>query len=366
MKILTIVGARPNFVKAAMVSRAFKRFRSVRERILHTGQHYDYRMSRVFFQELDIPKPYKNLEARSSSLGGVTLQGAHTADMMAGIEKECFAEQPDCVLIYGDTNSTLAGALAASKLNIPVAHVEAGLRSFNRKMPEEINRVLSDRASTLLFAPTPEAVLNLKHEGMTGAVHRVGDVMIDAIFLSRDRALKFRPVRIPGLGPREPFFALTLHRQENTDDPERLSKIFGGLAHSPYPIVWPVHPRTRHRLRIHRIELPKQIRPMDPVSYLQMISLQMHSVAVWTDSGGVQKEAVVLGKRCYTLRDQTEWVETIREGWNQLVGADRDEIRNAFRARVWEKKQNPFPTRRYYGDGHAAERIARLLSKFKV
>jgi UDP-GlcNAc3NAcA epimerase len=350
MKILTVVGARPNFVKAAMVSRAFTRHGKIRERILHTGQHYDYRMSRIFFKELEIPKPYKNLNVGPSAKG----QAAQTAQMMIGIERECLIEKPDWFLIYGDTNSTLAGALAASKLCIPIAHVEAGLRSFNPAMPEEINRVLSDRVSDLLFAPTPEAVRHLKREGMTGSVHNVGDVMIDAIAFFRKR--------LGGRAPSKPYFVLTLHRQENVEDPERLQSIFDGLAASPLPFFYPVHPRTRQRIEKFRIRIPKNVLTRDPLSYLAMIALQEHSTAVWTDSGGVQKEAVVLGKRCYTLRDETEWVETVREGWNQVLGAGTKEIRMALKARRWEKKRKPFPTRKYYGDGRAAEKIARILN----
>ncbi len=363
MNVLTIVGARPNFVKAAMVSRAFVRYPNIRERILHTGQHYDLKMSRVFFTELAVPKPYKNLGIHSSTLNDREARKACIARMTAGIEKACLALKPDWLLVYGDANSTLAGGLAGSKLRIPVAHVEAGLRSFNRKMPEESNRIRTDRVSTLLFAPTQEAVFNLRREGVGGKIHRIGDVMVDALFHFRRRALALPVSRARRLVPSGPFFLLTVHRQENADDAKRLAGILEGLSKSPYPILWPIHPRTRKRLRTYGISLPPTIRPIDPVSYLEMIFLELKSAAVWTDSGGVQKEAVVLGKRCYTLRDETEWVETVREGYNRLVGTDPAEILCALKGRAWEKPRRPFPTKKYYGDGRAADRIAGILAQ---
>lgn len=352
VKILTVIGARPQFVKASVVSRAFKKDRSIRERILHTGQHYDTGMSDVFFRELGIPKPYKNL-----GVGGKGLHGAQTAEMLVGIEAEIQKEKPDWVLTYGDTNSTLAAAVAASKMGVPIAHVEAGLRSFNRAMPEEINRVVTDRISDLLFAPTPTAVKNLKDEGVEGKIIRTGDVMIDAIYFFRDRAISHAHTH-------DPYFVLTLHRQENTDHPDRLSAILDGLTESQIPIFFPIHPRTRKKIASSGLRLPKTIVPIDPVSYLDMIHLQSHAVAVWTDSGGMQKEAVVLGKHCYTLRDETEWVETVKEGWNHILGADTRKIRTALKTAGREKKRRPFPTRKYYGDGHASERIARAM-RFK-
>jgi UDP-GlcNAc3NAcA epimerase len=356
MKILTVVGARPQFIKAVTVSTALRNYSSIRERILHTGQHYDSNMSDVFFRELKISKPYKNLNARSGA------HGEQTAKMLAGIEKECVREKPDWLLIYGDTNSTLAGALAATKLHIPVAHVEAGLRSFNPAMPEEINRVVSDRISNLLFVPTETAVENLKREGIFKGVHRVGDVMLDAIYLFRDLAERLPEKKVEKLIPKGPYFVLTLHRQENTDFPKRFSHILRGLSASSIPFIFPLHPRTQARMKKLKLVVPPSVRAISPVGYMEMILLQMRSEGVWTDSGGVQKEAAVLGKACFTLRDQTEWVETVQTGWNHLVPADAEEIRKYLK---WGPKvpRQKFPIRKFYGDGHAAGRIAKILAR---
>lgn len=359
MKILTIVGARPQFVKAAMVSKAIKKHPGLKERVLHTGQHYNPEMSKIFFDQLKIPKPYKNLKVGSGP------QGQQTARMIEGIERECLKEKPDGLLIYGDTNSTTAGALAASKLHIPIAHVEAGLRSFNRAMPEEINRIISDRLSTLLFAPTSTAVSHLKKEGITKGVHRTGDVMIDAIYFFRDKSRSFPKKIVNKVVPTSPYFLLTLHRAENTDNLSRLRSILRGLATSPYPIIFPMHPRTAVTLVRAKIKLPKTIQAIEPVSYLEMVLLQDRAETIWTDSGGVQKEAVVLGKRCYTLRDETEWTETVDSGWNQLLGANQRKIESVLKNYLKPKnKLRPFPTRKFYGDGHASEKIARILTNY--
>ncbi len=355
MKILTIVGARPQFVKAAMVSKALKKHRNIQEKVLHTGQHYDPEMSKIFFDQLKIPRPYKNLKVGSGP------QGEQTARMLEGIEQECLKLKPDCLLIYGDTNSTTAGALAASKLHIPIAHVEAGLRSFNPRMPEEINRIISDRLSTTLFVPTAVAASHLKKEGIRKGIHRVGDVMIDAIYFFRTQAQKMSKKNFQSLIPEEPYFVLTLHRAENTNDLSRLRAILKGLSCSPLPIIFPIHPRTSAILKKENLSLPNTVRPYKPVSYLEMILLQDQSQAVWTDSGGMQKEAVVLGKPCYTLRDETEWVETVESGWNQLLGAKETKIKKALTQSLNRPPLKRFPTRRYYGDGKAAEKIAQIL-----
>lgn len=357
VKILTIVGARPQFIKAAVVSRTLRKHKHLKERILHTGQHYNPEMSSIFFQELDIPLPYKNLNIGSGS------HGTQTGKMIQGVEKECLRIRPDMIVIHGDTNSTLAGALAAAKLHIPVAHVESGLRSYNWKMPEEVNRVLSDRISVIRFCPTQTAVKNLKKEGIKTGVYRVGDVMIDAIYYYQKESKKIPSSRLRALAPFEEFFLLTLHRPENTDHPFRLKNIFHGLAKSPLPFLFPIHPRTRKTLRKLNLSLPKTIHLMPPISYLEMIWLQSHSKAVWTDSGGMQKEAVVLGVPCFTLRDETEWIETVQFGWNQLVGADSKKILRALTKASRFSKRKPFPVKRFYGNGKAGEKIAKIIAR---
>jgi UDP-N-acetylglucosamine 2-epimerase len=342
--VLTVVGARPQFVKAWPVSRALRRRH--RETLLHTGQHYDDRMSRVFFDELGIPAADVNLEVGSGS------HGAQTGQMLAGIERELIARQPDWVLVYGDTNSTLAGALAAAKLHVPIAHVEAGLRSFNRAMPEEVNRVLTDHVSDRLLCPTDAAVRNLASEGLTRGVAQVGDVMYDAIRLSLDRLDGRRP---PLDQPERGYYLATVHRAENTDAPGRLDAILSAFGRLPLPVVWPLHPRTRRALADRPV--PGNVRMTEPFGYLDSLAAQRSAAAVLTDSGGVQKEAYILGVPCVTLRDETEWVETVEAGWNRLAGADPGKI-------VPMAQASP-PTERppLYGDGQAAERIVRLLEE---
>jgi UDP-GlcNAc3NAcA epimerase len=358
MKILTIVGARPQFVKAATVSRAIRSLpgAGVDERIVHTGQHFDDNMSRVFFDELDIPAPHYHLGISSLS------HGAMTGRMIEAIERVLDEEKPDWVLVYGDTNSTLAAALAAVKLHVPVAHVEAGLRSFNTRMPEEINRIVTDRISHRLFCPTETAVENLRSEGVTAGVRLVGDVMYDATLYYEQRAHHDLSLDRFGVAPRR-YVLVTVHRAENTDDPVRLSGIFDALnaIAESMPVLLPLHPRTKAYLsRNKAIQPARDVRVMDPVSYLEMTLLESRAFAILTDSGGVQKEAFFHGVPCITLRDETEWVETVQLGWNVLCGADATRIRAAWQG-LFERQQREHGMP--YGDGHAAERVLRELQE---
>ena len=358
MKVVAIVGARPQFVKAAVVSRAL-RAAGIQEILVHTGQHYDDNMSRVFFEELQIPAPDHNLGIGSGS------HGAQTGKMLEAIEQVLTQNQPDFVLVYGDTNSTLAGALAAAKLHIPVAHVEAGLRSFNRRMPEEINRVLTDHVSALLFTPTETADKNLHNEGIPRGVHRVGDVMYDAVLFYRDLAKKNASVlKNLQLQPRQ-YILATIHRAENTDDPERLREIFSALIElaSATPIVLPLHPRTRKILDSsgalkNSSAAAKNLRLIEPISYLNMLALESEAKTILTDSGGVQKEAFFFRVPCVTLRDETEWVETVEAGWNTIVGMAASKIVTAAR-RPKEGIQDSHP----FGTGDAGQKIAQILLK---
>ncbi len=329
MKIVTVVGARPQFIKAAAVSRALRK--SCAEVLVHTGQHYDDNMSRVFFDELDIPPPDYHLGIGSGS------HGAQTGAMLSAIEDVLLAEKPDRVMVYGDTNSTLAGALAAAKLHIPVAHVEAGLRSFNRRMPEEINRVLTDHLSDLLFCPSPAAVANLAGEGVAAGVHLVGDVMYEALIHAVAVAERKSDV-LGRLRLQAGQYALaTIHRAENTDDPPRLVRLMDALQEISRhrPVVFPVHPRTRRRLEsIERAQQSGDVRLLEPMGYLDMVRLEAAASVLLTDSGGMQKEAYWLHVPCVTLREETEWVETVQQGWNTLAGADGDKIVQAARNAV--------------------------------
>lgn len=327
MKIITIIGARPQFIKAAVVSRAMRlRAEEITEIIVHTGQHFDANMSDIFFEELDIPKPHHHL-----GVGGGS-HGQNTGRMLEKIEQVLLEEKPDYVLVYGDTDSTLAGTLAAVKLHIPVAHVEAGLRSFNRKMPEEINRILTDHASDLLFTPTSTAAKNLQNEGiLTEKIRQVGDVMYDAA-LFYGAKVEQNSSLLSDLGIESKKFALaTLHRAENVDDKARLSNILKGLGHYENPIILPLHPRTKKMLESFAITIPQNIKIIDPVGYLDMILLEKHAALIATDSGGVQKEAYFHKTPCITLRDQTEWIELVEHGANILTGADADAIISALK-----------------------------------
>ncbi|NLC36032.1 MAG: UDP-N-acetylglucosamine 2-epimerase (non-hydrolyzing) [Alcaligenaceae bacterium] len=349
---MTVLGARPQFVKAAAVSRAIATQPGLHERIIHTGQHYDPGMSDIFFEEMDIPRPDHQLGTGGGS------HGAMTGAQLQSIEAILLAERPDWVLVYGDTNSTLAGALAAAKLHIPVAHVEAGLRSFNRRMPEEINRVLTDHLSELLFVPTPAAGRQLRQEGIDpGRIHLTGDVMMDAALYYRELAR--RPAWFDDLSLQDDAFLLcTLHRAENTDCPQRLRNIFYGLAASERPIVLPLHPRTRKTLERLNLQPSSQLHIVEPVGYLEMAWLEMHCAAVVTDSGGVQKEAYFHGKPCITLRDETEWTELVELGVNTLTGADPGLIAEQINAPMSHPSCGDL-----YGDGRAAQFIARILAE---
>lgn len=342
MKLLTVVGARPQFVKAAPVSRALAEG-GIDEVLVHTGQHHDTQMSQVFFDELDIPAPRHNLEIHGGGHGDMT------GRMLIALEPIVMAERPDMVLVYGDTNSTLAGALVASKLHIPIAHVEAGLRSFNRRMPEEINRVLTDHLSALLLCPTRTAVDNLAAEGITQGVHMVGDVMYDATLLAR-RIAESRSHILSTLGLAPSAYALaTVHRAENTDDPARLATILDWLRAQAREqrVVLPIHPRTRTRAAAAGLDFAGIV-TCDPVGYIDMACLLGHANAVYTDSGGVQKEAYFHRTPCVTLRDETEWVETIECGWNRL----------------WQDPDY-LPRRDIgdYGEGRAAQAIVALVQQ---
>lgn len=342
MKLLTVVGARPQFVKAAPVSRALAEG-GIDEVLVHTGQHHDTQMSQVFFDELDIPAPRHNLEIHGGGHGDMT------GRMLTALEPIVMAERPDMVLVYGDTNSTLAGALVASKLHIPIAHVEAGLRSFNRRMPEEINRILTDHLSALLLCPTRTAVGNLAAEGITQGVHMVGDVMYDATLLAR-RIAESRSHILATLGLAASAYALaTVHRAENTDDPARLATILDWLRAQAREqrVVLPIHPRTRTRAAAAGLDFAGIV-TCDPVGYIDMACLLGHANAVYTDSGGVQKEAYFHRTPCVTLRDETEWVETIECGWNRL----------------WQGPDY-LPRRDIvdYGEGRAAQAIVALVQQ---
>ncbi|MCL4818345.1 MAG: UDP-N-acetylglucosamine 2-epimerase (non-hydrolyzing) [Vicinamibacteria bacterium] len=344
--VLTVVGARPQFVKAGPLCRALReRFREV---LVHTGQHYDAEMSDAFFEELALPRPDHNL-----GIGGGS-HGAMTGQMLAALERVIQAERPDLLVVLGDTNSTLAGALAAVKLHVPVAHVEAGLRSHDWRMPEEINRRLTDHASALLFCPTPEAVANLRAEGVRRGVHKVGDVMLDAVL---EHARRAGAPEAPGT-----YAVATVHRQENADDPERLLAIVRCLDALPLPVRFPVHPRTRQRLHALGFTPRGALQLLRPASYLEMLRLVKGARLVLTDSGGLQKEAFILRVPCVTLRDTTEWVETLAGGANRLAGAEPARIERAARAAL--RRPPRFPRRSPYGDGRAAQRIATRIERF--
>jgi UDP-N-acetylglucosamine 2-epimerase len=381
MKIVTIVGARPQFIKAGAIRRAIQEFnrrlqpqrykkRQIQEILVHTGQHYDYLMDKVFFEELELPKPDYHLGVGSGS------QAKQTGIMLERIEPILQKEDPKVILVYGDTNSTLAGALAAAKLNIPVAHVEAGLRSYHRAMPEEINRLLTDHLATYLFCPTDQAVWNLLKEGIkdggTRTVKNVGDVMYDSILyysklaeekssILRDLGLVTVKTRNSKLKTRN-YYLATVHRAENTDDRSRLESILNALDEigRKTHVILPLHPRTRKMMKVYRLFSEfKRIRFIEPAPYLDMLKLEKNAKAILTDSGGVQKEAYWMKVPCFTLRDETEWVETVKSGWNRLVGTEGKkivkEVKRIETQRVSEKRKEIF------GDGKASRKIVQML-----
>jgi UDP-GlcNAc3NAcA epimerase len=349
VRILTIVGARPQFVKAAAVSRVLRQYHD--EILLHTGQHYDYDMSGVFFDGLELPRPDVNLDVGSGT------HAQQTGAMLKGIEDALVSMRPDALLIYGDTNSTVAGALAAAKLCVPVIHIEAGLRSFNRRMPEEINRVVADHLSELLLCPSQTAVDNLAAEGVTKNVHLVGDVMLDVLNWARSRVSTRAGEILSHVGlERGRYLLVTMHRSENTDDPNRLAGILSALNAVEELVVFPVHPRARKAIGAAGHTLKPHVRVIDPLGYLEMVAVSGAAKAILTDSGGLQKEAYWLGVPCITLRDETEWTETVTTGWNRLVGADEASIIDAVR------RFSPSTVRpSLYGDGDAARRCVDLM-----
>ncbi len=350
--VMTVVGARPQFIKAAPVSKLLRR--QAREILVHTGQHYDANMSELFFAELEIPEPDFNLGIGSG------LHGEQTGRMLVALEKLLQEHKPDWMLVYGDTNSTLAGALAASKLHIPVAHVEAGLRSFNRTMPEEINRILTDRMADLLFCPTTAAIHHLQREGIVRGVYLTGDVMMDAaLHFSALAESKTDPFADLGID-RKGYCLLTCHRPQNTDDPQVLGELVDAFLQAEKTLIFPVHPRTRKMLSQfdfwQLLQKAPHIRLIEPVGYLEMIQLEKQAEMIITDSGGVQKEAYFFGVPCITLRSETEWVETVQDGWNLLVGHQRERILDAL-----NHFQPAGEQARHYGDGHASEKIVDLI-----
>lgn len=359
MKIVSVVGARPQFIKAAAITRRIEEMNSrpgrqkVHHVLVHTGQHYDDNMSKVFFEELEIGQADYDLGVGSGS------HGAQTGLMLERIEPVLLQEKPDVVIVYGDTNSTLAGALAAVKLHIPVAHVEAGLRSYNRRMPEEINRIVADRVSDVLFCPTKAAVQNLAREGISDGVHGVGDVMYDCALRYAQKAETRREILARlDLCPQQ-YALVTIHRAENTDDEDRLLSIFRGLnfiAESGLKTVVPLHPRTRERISVHDLTLNPRLHLLAPVSYLEMIVLEKNAGVIVTDSGGVQKESYFYKVPCVTLRDETEWPETVESGWNTLVGTEAHRI-----AAAVANVQTPARWENHYGDGDAAGHILKIL-----
>lgn len=351
MKITTILGARPQFVKASVVSSAFKKY-GINEIIVHTGQHFDTKMSDVFFQDLDLPEPNYHLNIHSLN------HGAMTGRMMEKIEELLIEEAPDWVCVYGDTNSTLAGALVAAKLNIPIAHIEAGLRSFNRKMPEEINRVVTDHLAKILFAPTFLAVECLNKEGIYSGVHLVGDVMMDALLTYRTIAQATSTILTNYNLDTGGFYLATIHRPSNTDDSTRLAAILESLTVLDAPVIFPIHPRTESQIYKQGLEnyiKTNKIIAIPPVSYLDMVMLESSCKAIITDSGGIQKEAYILKRPCFTLRNETEWKETVEIGWNLLVNPDnlKDKIFQFI---------PPSESPTFYGKGDAAMKIAEVLT----
>ncbi|EKD23831.1 MAG: hypothetical protein ACD_81C00171G0002 [uncultured bacterium] len=358
MKLLTIVGARPQFIKAATVSRCLRRehYQHINEVLVHTGQHYDHEMSAQFFDELDIPRPVYNLKIGSGT------HGAQVGGIMTALENVIDSERPDWVLVYGDTNSTLAAALVAAKTPLSLAHIEAGLRSHRRGMPEEVNRIVTDRFSDLLFCPTELAYRNLRSEGREYGVHLVGDVMYDGFEFYRSRLDHKGILRRYELAKRE-YVLATLHRAENTGDRERLNTLLRGLGKlgMKLPVIMPLHPRTRRFIKDANMEFPPSIRTTDPLPYLEILALTCNAAVITTDSGGLQKEAYFARVPCVTLRDETEWVETLEHGWNRLIVGKESALVDIADQASRLPDGTPHPD--CYGDGNAAEKILDLLGR---
>ncbi len=360
MKVISIIGARPQFIKAALISRKLRK-NGINEILVHTGQHYDFNMSDIFFKELSLPRPDYNLGVGSGT------HGKQTGKMLIEVEKVLFKEKPDLVLVYGDTNTTLAGALASVKLHIPLAHIEAGLRSYNKNMPEEVNRVLTDHCSDILFAPTDKTVENLKKEGITKGVYKVGDVMFDLALEVKRKVSKKKILSKYNLRPKE-FILVTIHRAENTDIKENLENIWNALndiANSDIKVFFPVHPRTRKALKNYNLidRTSKNLIITEPVSYFEMIVLESSAKVIVTDSGGVQKEGYFFRTPCIIPRNETEWVELVEIGWNKVVGNKKENIVKetikAFNRDTSNKKWIDF-----YGGGKASERIIEVLKNY--
>jgi UDP-GlcNAc3NAcA epimerase len=348
MKIVSVVGARPEFIQVAPVSCALRE--NHQEILVHTGQHYDYLMSQAFFDELGILTPDYNLEVGSGS------HGRQTAEILVRLEDVLLRERPDLVIVRGDTNSTLAGALAGSKLHIPTAHIEAGERSFDRRMPEEINRLVADCVADVHFCVSRAAVQRLATEGITNSVHWVGDVMLDALLQNRPIARRKSDALVRLDVEPDTYALVTIHRAANTDDPVRLAQIVETLNSVPETVVFPAHPRTSKALTQLGAHFAAHVKLIEPVSYFDMMILEENARLIATDSGGVQREAYFLGIPCLTLRDETEWTETVEVGWNRLVGTDPDQVID-----VWSSFTPPAERPPIFGDGTAARRIAQIL-----
>ncbi|SES93268.1 UDP-GlcNAc3NAcA epimerase [Salinibacillus kushneri] len=354
MKILTVVGARPQFIKSSMLSKAVQPVQDITEIIVHTGQHYDEKMSNVFFNQLKLPKPDYYLGVGSSS------HGKQTAQMLEELETIIQSVKPDVVLVYGDTNTTLAGSLAAAKLHIPIAHVEAGLRSYNKEMPEEINRQVTDHLSSWLFCPTASAVENLDKEGITEGVYITGDIMYDAVLYFKDIAFQHSSILETLHLSKKDYYLVTIHRAENTDNPERLKSILKTLQQLEKNVIFPLHPRTKKKIEQFNLTnlLSYPIKTVDPFDYFDMLTITSQARMVLTDSGGLQKEAYMLQVPCITLRDETEWTETLQFGWNQLAGTDQNKILNLINT---FQVPNQYP--QIFGSGKTAEEILTILTK---
>jgi UDP-N-acetylglucosamine 2-epimerase len=353
-KILTIIGVRPQFIKCAPVSRILrKKFNEV---IVHTGQHYDENMSNIFFEKLNIPAPDYNLNAGSGS------HSKMTAFILEKLEQVIISEKPDLLLVYGDTNSTLAGALSGSKLQIPVSHIEAGLRSFNKQMPEEINRIVADHCSEILFCPTKTAVNNLKREGITKNVHLTGDVMKDSI-INNFKKIDSEKLKRKFNFDNGIFYYVTIHRQENTDNLKNLDNIIDILNGLKYPCIFPVHPRTLKIIKQNNLKLYNHIKIVSPVDYLESLWLQKNAKITLTDSGGIQKESYISGTPCITFRNETEWVETVNDGFNVLVGTDKQKF-NLAEKKLLSRTNYSKNSNRHYGNGDAAKKIVSVLIEY--